>query len=472
MARMQRPGLGHVGSIRFGLRIVAPTLLLLPLQGGTARAFDSYGILDFTAEHGQITETAGTNKGWKADAIGNLKKEVQTVDWNETRVRKLKIAELLSNPYLLYIDRRPFLTSSDKYRYWHHYDRGQDAAKAWRKRADVFEMSSRGVVLEVLGAAIEMKQGDTADAFRDLGEALHAIQDLASHSSAVDLTAAQQTTMLNAIFDPKTFAMPAALELTSFEPTNILHPGNPALDPRKYQHDQFSKDNKSKNGEAKKKIGTKTKFELAQALGVTMSERVLQEFATGLTAAQLNTAQNFAAIDPHPSEGIYLASASESYLPGGLVALEAAGTSLEFSEFAFSDPTDVGLRLAPLNVFREMSDITATSGEVMGVLREVRTTQAELLDAAHMEITVDIEEVGYYEQGSLHAFFMDPETRLWQPVSGEQIVVSTDEVTASFDLFAEGVYAIGGITGAVVPEPTTIALFLVYAVLLWTPNRW
>ncbi len=227
------------------------TASLLPLQ---AQAFDSYGVPKLLAGpiHGEITEDATKRLG--IDDCDDLQEAVRHPDWEQTSVIRFKL--------------RP----NDKYRSSNHFDRdpSKSSEQAFNEAA-FFVRTEREKIVAFC------KAGNESAALASLGRVLHAVQDMISHSNLIDLTEGQRTAALAAVWD-ESKAVPAEIKLTAYDP-KAETPGEPKDD---YGHDEYSKDNEKKNAEAKKEVNGKTKYKIAYALAIDVSEQVLRGLKTEL----------------------------------------------------------------------------------------------------------------------------------------------------------------------------------------------
>lgn len=214
-----------------------------------SRLGDSYPSIPLLHEsvHDRITR-AGLEKTELEPITDAVQYAVRLVDWNETDIDWFAF--------------RP----NEAYRAGHHFDRprypNMPAEIDAHRTAFLAGLDAIRVARTLFIAAF--RQGDREAAIARLGEALHALQDLHSHSNWVDLEAADQmkiTDLLLSTLPIPGSAIPSRLRITAFF-ADAQTQGDPDDDPYFYTHDDWSKDNDHKNEEAKALIGTTTKFEM------------------------------------------------------------------------------------------------------------------------------------------------------------------------------------------------------------------
>ena len=424
-----------------GRALAAPLGLALVFTAVPARAFD---VVPFKSPvHQDITKTAAKAEGWATGAIQNLQKFNISVDGAQHKFNDDGV-----------------LVTNDDYNFASHLDRTKDGAN-FRTSAATFE-TGRDLVLDRIAAARKASQDQKPEAALEaLGQALHAVQDLNAHSNLVDLSAADQATLLKAVFD-KAVAPPAGLKLTSYATTKEA--GEPKDDPLGYTHDSKAKDSSKKNAEAMgKPAGSdKTRFELASASAVTYSRAVLQKFADGLAADDVKGVSQSALLAPHPGDAFHRFVAAGQYTPGSAFALSAGGTTLAFGPTSFGSPQRVELYGSPLNLFRETDELFAADGRMMGLLRQVSPLDVgvPVLSPGSATVAFDLAEVDFLRPETLKVFYLDPEAESWTEVSGAAVSVDLAAGTgvASFDIGGNGLYGVGGFSARAVPEPGVLAL--------------
>lgn len=220
-----------------------------------AAEFDSYGVSGVTggAIHGEITEDATKRLG--INDCDDLQEAVRNPDWEQTSVIKFKL--------------RP----NDQYRASNHFDR-----MAGKSHEQAFKEGAYFVRTEYQKCVQLAKSGNLDASLASLGRTLHALQDLVSHSNLIDLSNAARVDVLAAIWD-EAKAVPSELKITGYD-TTAPDPGKPAGE--SFAHDDYSKDNPLKNDEAKKLINGQTKFKVAYALAVDVSQSVLVKLKSDL----------------------------------------------------------------------------------------------------------------------------------------------------------------------------------------------
>ncbi|MEZ5065945.1 MAG: hypothetical protein R3B81_14525 [bacterium] len=219
-----------------------------------ARAFNSYPIGSF---HDRITTEAAAPAGFSRAALRALQKAVRAPDWDETRK---------------WYPLRP----NGNYRPEHHFDRPRDLSSP--------EAFVRGAAYarEQLASAVELARADDpAGAIAALGRALHAAQDLSSHSNLIRLPAPERQACEAAFWSGA--SPPATLTLTGYDAT-AKDPESPPGDD--YPHARYAKDSPRKNDEASTELdGGRTAFELAYADAVTRSRTVFDRFLEAVPEA-------------------------------------------------------------------------------------------------------------------------------------------------------------------------------------------
>ncbi|MFN8177406.1 MAG: hypothetical protein U0167_05730 [bacterium] len=219
--------------------------------------------------HEEITREAAKAVGWSSKAATDLAKANAAVDAEETHLLDLRSGRpRWGSPNL------------ETYRAEHHFDRGRGAthAEAFRAGAGYLREERR----LALNAAAE---GTRAEAILRLGRALHALQDLFSHSDFVDLPPEDQRDCLLALWD-STEVVPGSLRLTAFFP-NEPRPASPE-DPEQYTHAAHSKDAARKNADASGRPGgprTPSRYEQAHATAVRESILFLKGIRSELPEA-------------------------------------------------------------------------------------------------------------------------------------------------------------------------------------------
>ncbi|NIO29207.1 MAG: hypothetical protein GTO29_11715 [Candidatus Latescibacteria bacterium] len=282
-------------SLRASILALLIYVVVAVLTPDYALSFNSY---PKGAAHDKITDASAKHHGLSKKTRKALKKATRAPDWNESSW----------DP-----DWWPWtwfdFSTNDNYRASHHFDRGPGVtdAAAFRSGADYIQQ-------ELNAAVAAAKAGNKDDAIAALGRTMHALQDFKSHSNYIDLAPADQAMARAALYDA-TKPLPGALKLTGYDPA-AKNPGNPRGDP--YPHDKFAKDSPKKNKECKKKVGNKTKYELARDSAIEESKDLLQRLKNELTVDQWN-ALIVAVIDPDPNDGKYCWARSEPCGSAGCV---------------------------------------------------------------------------------------------------------------------------------------------------------
>lgn len=162
-----------------------------------------------------------------------------------------------------------------------HFDRnpGRTSFQAFQNGAAVFRAKR--------AAATDSLRAGNADAgLRLVGETLHTLQDLFSHSNCVDMTDAEQAALLAALDDPS-LPLPEGLQLTGYDPDAFgFARFNPSGDT--YEHGLYwgkHKDN-SYAGQGRRKITrdgvTRTAFEWAMEAAQRASTQLVDDIYLGL----------------------------------------------------------------------------------------------------------------------------------------------------------------------------------------------
>ncbi len=212
-------------------------------QAERIAAFDSYGLYRI---HDEITDEGAAAARFPETRKAGLREAVRAPDWEETN--KLRL--------------RP----NERYAASHHFDRGPETS-----HAEAFAAGTEYVRGQMELAAVAIRAGDGEAMLQPLGRALHASQDFISHSNFIDLAPAEQEAVLAALWDAAAEA-PETLKITAVDPA-AAKPGLPPGE--EFAHDAFAKDNPRKNDEAKALVGEHTKFELARAAAVALTEDLL-----------------------------------------------------------------------------------------------------------------------------------------------------------------------------------------------------
>ena len=189
----------------------------------SAHAFDS----NFRMTHESMTEEACRNIGFSQRAARGVGRAVAAPDWREN--------SLLGSGHAVGPNRR--------YRAEHHFDRGPGS-----NHKQAFQAGAAYVRATRQRFLDQAAKGSGDEATATLGQCLHALQDFFSHSNFVDLSPATQRDALIALWDSER-ALPDSLWITAYYP-EASDPEEPN-DPLHYTHGQHSKDNRSKNDDAK-----------------------------------------------------------------------------------------------------------------------------------------------------------------------------------------------------------------------------
>ncbi len=417
-----------------------------------AHAFDSFIT---NPQHGSITANAAGTKGYAAAAIKALQDENALVDSRETWLRtvwtkKKVFGQNVDVPVT-------FLAPTAKYMFSHHFDRGRVKKNEYRSIADTFKDSAAYVVEQVKDARTAAN-GDKPDkALVALARALHALQDMSSHSNLVNLAAGDQPKVLDAVFGGGALPqLAAALQLTSYVTTDETE--FPTDDPENYTHGTFAKDSAKKNDEAKGKPdgADKPRFELAYDLAVAFSERLLDEFAKGLAAAKLNAVKG---ANPAAAPPVESCEASAPFTPGTPFTLGPVcnGTTLALPDDTFDSSQTVRVAVAPLTIFRETAFILTPDSNTIGLLREIGPFGVAMNASGVAEVDFTLAELRGLDADSLHVYRLSPDSAdgAWVYAPNETVSVDgqSGNGVAAFDVPATGLYGIGGAAG--VPPPGT-----------------
>src|SRR6185369_2476920 len=273
---------------RCGQGVLVGMVALLSCWG--VPAFNSF----FPPVHDQITNDAATD--WSSCALVYLDAANRLVDLHETGLR---------SPDASHPSKWPHLGPNEYYVFSDHFDRGMDSAIDWRSVAQTFK-DSRLVMLERIRLAREATASTVPAhvelAISFLGQALHAAQDLTSHSNLAEVDDLYRERIFNALFDPDitaTLSPPPEerLRLTCYVTSEKL--GKPDDCPSGFVHDHCCKDNKEMNSHSRARVpgSSQTMFDKAYALGVTVSQRVLQQWAMEPAPGNLPHAQWVAKVD-------------------------------------------------------------------------------------------------------------------------------------------------------------------------------
>lgn len=248
------------------LMCTAMVFLSMSISANAIEPFDSYGVAGVAggAIHGEITEDATKRLG--INDCDDLQEAVRNPDWEQTSVKGLSL--------------RP----NDLYRPTNHFDRA-----AGKSHEQAFKEAAFFVRTEHEKCTKLAKAGQLDGSLASLGRVLHALQDLVSHSNYIDLSSAQQQQVIAAIWDENQ-PVAAELTLTAYD-TKAEDPGKPPGE--KYAHDDFSKDNPNKNSEAKKVVNGKTKYKIAYASAVDLSEQTLRKIKGELGNSWTQLAKKF-----------------------------------------------------------------------------------------------------------------------------------------------------------------------------------
>lgn len=217
--------------------------------------------------HETLTEATAEGAGFPPDGIAALKKAVIAPD----------LDEMDWDPRADSVAR---IDADGSYRADHHCDRVPPTRDVVAFNATVAFVAS-----QVEAAIAASQAGDPDKAVELLGYALHAAQDCASHSNAVDVdVAATFPGMVLGDTPP-----PVGLKVTGFLP-GADDPEKPDGDP--YPHGEFAKDLANGTPEAKRAValtgaGNVTKYEAARALAEATSQELLVRFLARLDGEQV-----------------------------------------------------------------------------------------------------------------------------------------------------------------------------------------
>jgi hypothetical protein len=401
--------------------------------------------------HIDITSAAAGSFGFSAEMEESLWQNVVNVDTRESTIEIKKTGRFTFESKVV---------TTAAYVEGHHFDRGTGIA-----HADAFAAGATWVRDRVDLAVTKVQADDNAAALAALGEALHALQDFHSHSNLVDLAAGDRAKALEAVWDA-TKAPPAGLMITAFF-KGAAHPGAPDGDA--FGHDKFCKDSSGVNAEARKKIGDKTKFQIAKELAITSSTDLLSRVRGRLTVLEWSEFIG-GVIGDFPLESQYKFRALAMYEPGGTV-VGAEGTTVAFGPGMFPAGTEVGVLGVPYSFAHDDHDITARDGSVMAVMREIRPQGVSYFPPAAVEIAFDSSDLSAdsgevaFDVSRLGVYFADQLQGEW--VLLPDAAVGYDSISgtglAAFDAERGGVYAVGA--PLLAPEPTSLLLMLAGAAL-------
>lgn len=392
----------------------------------SASGFDSFGK---TPVHRDITITAAaTNQNWNAAARDLLAAGVAKVDWDES--------QLTRNGWV----------PNNAYRAGHHFDRTPGVTDA-----NAFRDGRTYVEEEYLFAVIFASANNAADSRVHVAKGFHALEDFFSHSNFVDLAAADQATVLRAIWDD-TVAPPAGLRLTGYNPNPTVADPDPGLPPGDtYAHKTFCKDNPRGNAESQLLIGGQTKHALARAAATTAATDFLQRMRNELTAAEWNGVRVALATDPDPSDAAYAWVAVQPYNNAGFT-VSSHGTTVVFAPGAIGEDVRAGVLAPTINFFWDDEQLDASDGARMSLFREIRPLGTAFPSPATAQVQFTPSEVQGLAPATLRVYFADSIADDWTPVSGS--IVNYQSGTAFFAAVQGGVYAIGGQPVAQTPIPT------------------
>jgi MYXO-CTERM domain-containing protein len=235
---------------------VAAALTLLP----AAHAFSS--IPPGRSPHERITVEAAEAAGFPGEATDDLRRAVVAPDFEEMELEPK--ADAPSR-----VDARA------AYRAEHHCDRVPPAGDA-----EAFNATAAYVRSAMAEAWAWSAAGKPGDAVAWLGRALHAAQDCASHTDAVDRD--QDDAFVAAALGKGPPL--AGLRLTGFAP-NTDDPETPKGDP--YPHGAYAKDSADGTDESSARLpDNRTKYDAAYGLAVRISSELLSEWLAGIDAGQ------------------------------------------------------------------------------------------------------------------------------------------------------------------------------------------
>ena len=214
--------------------------------------------------HERITDTAAERVGFPEGARDALRSASIVPDMDEMEW----------DPNTQHVQR---VDARGPYRAEHHCDRVPGTSDPAALNATVQAVQGR-----LAAAATSSRSGDPDRAVLHLGYALHAVQDCASHSDAVDQGLDGPGFAAVVLGES---ASPTSLRLTGFEPGGD-DPERPAGDP--YPHGTYAKDSPDGTEEAGQRLpDNRTKHEAARDLAESASEELLRRFLAELSPEEL-----------------------------------------------------------------------------------------------------------------------------------------------------------------------------------------
>ncbi len=400
-------------------------------SGFAQTRFDSYPTWSpiHLSPHDQITQTAARCWRFNEEMTQRLMYEVRQVDWNES-----SWSPSFWHPFDL-----ARTVPNAQYQARHHFDRGPG-----RSHAQAFKDGAAYVREQKLLAVNEAFQGRMEQALTALGHALHALQDLKAHSNFVDLTRQEQDEVERALVDP-TWMPPARLKITSFSPgaedaerPRRTDPGWTEDDP--YSHGDFAKDSPDKNEEAKAKIGTATKYELAREAAIQESKDFLYMFRCMLNARIWELFRRaLPPVDPFYFIPSYEWAAIENCGTDGCLVSRDEATAFVPSD-ALNGEETVMILGVPLHFFFTPDQARAADGAAMVLVRELRTSTNLYGSPISLELRFHPDDLLGFEPSSLGVY--SATLSGWKREPGAQVDLVRG--VATLDVLHPGVYALGG----------------------------
>jgi hypothetical protein len=420
------------------------------------KAFDSVAA-DWRPRHVTITDEAAANVGLGFATASRIATEVIKVDTTD----------------ITYVWRQG-LRPTAAYSKSHHYDRPKldTDADAFRAGSDFVSDITDDAIAAIVSTENEQ-------AFIYLGYAMHAIQDLLSHSNLANMTAAEREMVWDAIWDDTKPLPTTPLKLTGYDPSGVDLKGKPSLDHYAidattldaYSHREHAKDTPAANADATSIIpdtGGTTAHQVAYEVAVDFSTRLLNIVKDSSGEGGWASFRTFPVAEPSALDrGFHWGRDAESCI-GGECLLDFDGTSVTLPQSMLNPDAINDVYRVALNQFFMDHDITAPNGERMNIILLFQTLATTFPTAGHAEIAFDRSELDT-DSSTVGVFFRDESTVLWSPVSGTQIVQNPqfpgnpNARLAVFDFLAGGFYGVGGIP---VPEPTSILLVFAAATCL------
>jgi hypothetical protein len=421
--------------------VASAFVLLLLASASASLAFDSCCI---TPEHKQLIQQAGEQLGLSAKTIKGLKQAVVNPDYFETDI-------WTSNGDLR-------LHPNEYYAPQHHFDRNPfaqcDTIRGGVRDGSVSDCYFnkgrnyfRDCMQSALGAA---NNGDYELAVESLGKALHALQDLKSHSNLIDLSENDQFSFEAALFQPSAIVPLDVLKLTSYSKTYYdqdpehNNPETPT-DPDHYQHKSYAKDRAKKNPECLSLCqgSTQNKFECAFAQALENTVLALTEIRDNLDGDKWDSLKNALVVASARFDSAYRWKAvlAVDANPAS-AAYQADSMTIESGTFTSPDTIEV---LEPPLTFFGMNDeqMFVPNGAEMRVLREVRLNGVAPQHPVRLAIGFENLELFDREPATLAIYRYDHDAAEWVAVNGA--IVDGFGRRARFEITEEGLYGVGGL---------------------------